>query len=177
MAFDRDYIAGAYSVTWGATPKTLGYTEAGFELVFDFGDIVPVVEDRHGEAIVDGIFTGLRSMHVRIESLYFNAEVWAGAFPFLGQTTGLIGQTAGELMVQSALAEQMVLTPKTGSAAVVAGGGLIWTLPFTWPVEPVTLSFAARRLRRVPMVFQVFPTLESDDSKEAVWYTAAEVSA
>ena len=175
-ATTNKYVAGAYSVTWNSLD--LGYTEAGFELTINKGDIVPVQEDRHGVAIVDGVIQQIESMFVRIETLYFNKDVWAAAFPELtaldsADANGRLSTTAGDLIVRSEKAKVLLLTPKTGIAKVaVIPAKPKWSFYFAWPVDPIPLLFAARDIRRVPINFQLFPNtdIDSDDSIEADWY-------
>jgi len=184
ITFNRNFVAGAYSVTWGASGSeiTLGYTEAGFEWMIDVGENVPVQEDRHGMAIVDGILQNIRSMYIRLESLYFNENSWQAALPQLPTlavctaTGAVIDQTAGTMLVQGGLAKPLILTPKTGTAAVAGQPNNVITFALAYSIDPVALMFSARELRRVTMNFQIFPVLTSDDTKEATWFQQAVVS-
>jgi len=190
MAFNRQYIAGAYKVIWDADVNqyNLGYTEAGFELNIELADFVPIQEDRHGQTILDGLFQGIQSCTVRIESLYWNQDVWASAFPYIvregGEDNFNAGKTlftAGELLHRGSHTKKLVLEAVTGFARYIdvkkgaeEGFGEKWTFNAAISVESATLLFAAREIRRVPITFQIFPTVEDSgenaDKSEAVWW-------
>jgi hypothetical protein len=174
MAFNRQFVAGAYKVQWdlGGDPAHLGYTEAGFELNIEVADPVPVQEDRHGLSVIDAIWQLIQSCTLRIESLYWAADTWAAVFPHITSIDDATNAvTAGSLLKQGGYAKSLTLTPITGSALVV--DNYVWTFLYAYPVEPVNLTFSSRELRRVPAAFQIFPTLENNDTDEAQWWTRA----
>jgi hypothetical protein len=179
MAFTRQFIAGAYNVVYTAADESdydLGYTEAGFDLLIDVASPVPVRTDRRGSAQIDGAWQNIDNVMVRIETLYWNADVWGAAFEQIIEdiTDGTEIITAGTLLSQNEKVGTLVLTPKTGSAAISEKGGHTWTFTKAFPVEPINLRFSAKEVRRVPVGFQIFPTL-ADDNSEAQWWTAVSV--
>lgn len=170
MAFDRKFIAGAFGVTWNAL--NLGYTEAGFNLLIEFADNIPIVEDRYGEAEIDAIFQGgIRSLMLNIESLYWSADVQNSAVPFLTSFDGgKIAHSPGKLLVRSDLAKPIILTPKTGVAKT---DDKSWSFFYGYSVETISLDFSSRTLRRSPLGFKIWPQKETDDANELTWWTRA----
>ena len=188
MAISRKYIAGAYSVLWNAL--NLGYTENGFDLVTEFADIVPITEDRYGAAEIEGVFAGgLSRCFVSIESLHWTLDTVTTALPFLATPTGvgvfiageaIVQATPGDLVVRSALAKPLILTPKTGIA--ITNDAFAWTFPYAYSIETINLRFAGRELRRVPITMQAWPAGEggalahdTDDTKKLMWWSKAAI--
>lgn len=167
MAWSRDFVSGAYAVTWNS--KNIGYSEEGFVWEIDTAEPVAITEDRHGMAEIDAVWQNIRAMFIRIESMYWNQEAWEAMLPTIAWAGGESSVKAGQLLVRGSKTQSLVLTPKTGPA-VSAGG--TYTFSETYPIINASFDFSARRNRRIPVVYQVFPTLDDDDdTKECNWFT------
>lgn len=167
MAFSRSHVAGAFGLVLGS--KNLGYSEQGFEWIINTAAITPISEDRYGMAVIDGIWNCIETMYIQFESLYFNQDVWESAILGSPWGGGVTVPAAGTLVKQGSLAGSLVMSRKTGNDPKVS-----YTFANVASVEPVSLLVSSRSLRRVPISFQVFPTVASnDDSTEPTWFASS----
>lgn len=163
------YVAGAYHV--GYTPpngqeQDLGQTELGFETVIR-PSFNKVMADEAGRTPLDGLWTGIEDIIIRMESIEWSANIWKAALAFLhiGSNEGT-ARAAGLLM--STIAGTLRLFPITGNADQQ------YTFTYAYPLEPVRTTFSAQRLRTTPVGWYVFAD-SIDENYQAVMYDAVSV--
>lgn len=156
-----NFIAGKYTITFGATPGAVGQTRDGIRTNYTIFKQL-ITGDSFAQAPQNAVYQGAE-LFTQFTAIEYNAaKMGALLFPYSGTPgtyfdMGLIGRLdVLDLALTNNIAQQLILTALAGTPAAASPATI--TLPLSVLAEgfPVEILFAPA-LREVPLRLRQYP--------------------
>jgi len=155
-----NFVAGQYTVTFGATPGACGQAKEGIRTTAQvFKQLI--TGDSFAQAPQNAVYQGAECFVQWTAIEYLAAKIQAMIWPYHASNTPFSMSTIGRLDVLDValtnnIAQQLILTALAGTPAAASPATL--TFPFAVLAEnfPVELFFAPA-LREIPLRMRVYP--------------------